>query len=38
MSIYGTATFADENFMHSHSQPGLLSSANSGTPTGVNSL
>lgn len=30
MSIYGTSTFADENFVHSHSQAGLLSSANSG--------
>jgi peptidyl-prolyl isomerase H (cyclophilin H) len=33
MSIYGTATFPDENFMHSHSQAGLLSSANSGPDT-----
>lgn len=30
MSIYGTATFPDENFLHSHAQAGLLSSANSG--------
>jgi peptidyl-prolyl isomerase H (cyclophilin H) len=33
MSIYGTATFADENFTHKHNQPGLLSSANSGPNT-----
>lgn len=33
MSIYGTATFPDENFTHSHSQAGLLSSANSGPDT-----
>jgi len=33
MSIYGTSTFADENFKHSHSQAGLLSSANSGPNT-----
>jgi peptidyl-prolyl isomerase H (cyclophilin H) len=30
MSIYGTSTFEDENFTHTHSQAGLLSSANSG--------
>ena len=33
MSIYGTSTFADEAFLHSHSQAGLLSSANSGPNT-----
>ena len=33
MCIYGTSTFADENFVHSHSQAGLLSSANSGPNT-----
>jgi peptidyl-prolyl isomerase H (cyclophilin H) len=33
MSVYGTATFADENFLHQHSQPGMLSSANSGPNT-----
>lgn len=32
MSIYGTS-FADENFLHKHDQPGLLSSANSGPNT-----
>lgn len=33
MSIYGTNTFPDENFLHSHNQAGLLSSANSGPNT-----
>ena len=33
MSIYGTPSFADENFMHKHDAPGLLSSANSGPDT-----
>jgi peptidyl-prolyl isomerase H (cyclophilin H) len=33
MSIYDTSTFPDENFIHSHSQAGLLSSANSGPNT-----
>ena len=32
-SIYGTSTFADENFIHKHNQPGMLSSANSGPNT-----
>lgn len=32
-SIYGTANFADENFMHKHDKPGMLSSANSGPNT-----
>lgn len=32
MSIYGTS-FPDENFLHLHDQPGLLSSANSGPNT-----
>ena len=32
-SIYGTSTFADENFLHKHDQPGMLSSANSGPNT-----
>lgn len=31
--IYGASTFADENFLHKHDQPGLLSSANSGPNT-----
>jgi peptidyl-prolyl isomerase H (cyclophilin H) len=30
MSIYGTSSYADENFIHKHSQPGMLASANSG--------
>jgi peptidyl-prolyl isomerase H (cyclophilin H) len=33
MSIYGTSAFADENFIHKHSQPGMLASANSGKDT-----
>ena len=33
MCIYGTLTFPDENFIHSHNQVGLLSSANSGPNT-----
>ena len=33
MSIYSTTTFPDENFIHSHDQVGLLSSANSGPNT-----
>jgi peptidyl-prolyl isomerase H (cyclophilin H) len=33
ISIYGTSTFPDENFIHKHNQPGLLSSANSGPNT-----
>lgn len=32
-SIYGGTAFADENFIHQHDQPGLLSSANSGPDT-----
>jgi peptidyl-prolyl isomerase H (cyclophilin H) len=32
-SIYGTANFADENFLHSHREPGMLSSANAGPNT-----
>lgn len=31
--IYGTTTFADENFLHRHDQPGMLSMANSGKNT-----
>lgn len=33
MSIYGTPTFADENFIHKHNQPGMLSCANTGPNT-----
>lgn len=33
MSIYGTQTFPDENFIHKHNQPGMLSCANSGPNT-----
>jgi peptidyl-prolyl isomerase H (cyclophilin H) len=33
MSIYGSATFPDENFIHSHREPGMLSSANAGPNT-----
>lgn len=33
MSIYGTPSFPDENFIHTHNQPGMLSSANSGPNT-----
>ena len=32
LSIYGP-TFPDENFLHKHDRPGLLSSANSGKDT-----
>jgi peptidyl-prolyl isomerase H (cyclophilin H) len=32
-SIYGTSTFEDENFLHTHVQPGMLSMANSGKNT-----
>jgi len=30
MCIYGTRTFPDENFIHRHDEPGMLSCANSG--------
>ena len=33
MSIYGTSNFADENFTIKHTEPGLLSMANSGPNT-----
>jgi peptidyl-prolyl isomerase H (cyclophilin H) len=33
MSIYGATSFPDENFLHKHDRPGLLSSANSGPNT-----
>ena len=33
MSIYGTSTFPDENFIYKHDQPGVLSCANSGPNT-----
>ena len=32
-TIYGTTKFADENFIHKHDKPGMLSSANSGPNT-----
>ncbi len=32
-SIYNSSPFADENFIHKHDQPGLLSMANSGPNT-----
>jgi peptidyl-prolyl isomerase H (cyclophilin H) len=32
MCIYGTTTFADENHIHTHDQPGRLSMANAGEP------
>lgn len=32
LSIYGPS-FPDENFLHKHNQPGMLSSANSGKDT-----
>jgi len=32
-TIYGTAKFPDENFLHKHDRPGMLSSANSGPNT-----
>ncbi|KIW21281.1 hypothetical protein PV08_01861 [Exophiala spinifera] len=32
-SIYNNASFADENFTHKHTRPGLLSMANSGPNT-----
>ena len=32
-TIYGPSTFADENFLHKHDGPGLLSMANSGPNT-----
>lgn len=32
-TIYGTSKFADENFIHKHDKPGMLSSANSGPNT-----
>jgi peptidyl-prolyl isomerase H (cyclophilin H) len=33
ISIYNTIAFPDENFIHKHDQPGMLSSANSGPNT-----
>jgi peptidyl-prolyl isomerase H (cyclophilin H) len=32
-SIYGMSTFEDENFLYKHTQPGMLSMANSGENT-----
>ena len=32
MSIYGSTTFAAENFLYKHDQPGRLSMANAGNP------